>query len=185
MGWLLALLGVGVVGAIVVSSDTYETTNAGGAGGVPGGGYTPPPVGDVTCEQALGIVRSAEPAAGAALELALRSGTNVASLRALALELEKQAGAAALTPDQRAAFIKLAKCLRDRADSLEAPGAVEGGISKDPKFTSAAGDGYAPAGFTAAPPKDDKADWTPGFTYTPPPMEAGAKRAQFLLARGV
>lgn len=171
MGWLLALLGLGGVVAVALSSDTYETT-PGGSGGIPSGGYTPPPVGDVTCEEALLIVRNAEPAAGAALEMALRSGTNAASLRTLALELEKQAGAGTLSPDQRAAFIRLAKCLRERADSLEAP-TIEGGISKP----------SVPAGFTAAPPPTDKADWVPTYSYTPT-MEAASKRAQFLLAKG-
>lgn len=179
MGWLLALLGLGGVVAVALSSDTYETT-PGGSEGIPSGGYTPPPVGDVTCEEALLIVRNAEPAAGAALEMALRSGTNAASLRTLALELEKQAGAGALTPDQRAAFIRLAKCLRERADSLEAP-TIEGGISK-PTFVSAVTDGGD--GYTVAPSPTEKADWKPGYTYVPAPMEAGSKRAQFLLAKG-
>lgn len=180
MGWLLAFLGLGGVVAVALSSDTYETS-PGGSGGIPSGGYTPPPVGDVTCEQALSIVRAAEPAAGAALEMALRSGTNAASLRTLALELEKQAGGGSLTPDQRAAFIRLAKCLRERADSLEAPGAVEGGISK-PTFVSAVTDGGD--GYTVAPSPTEKVDWKPGYTYVPAPMEAGAKRAQLLLAKG-
>jgi hypothetical protein len=144
LAWLGGLAVVGL-GAMLLADDNHDAPTSSG------GGYAPAPSGatglpELTCSQAFDNIPDQGLRDG--VLKALAASNNAPALQMLALSLESAAGSPGLSTVQRAALMKAAQCVRDRASFIS----LSPALTLPPSGASVFSGAPAPLQMSAASP---------------------------------